>query len=149
MFLMTFESFFFFFFFFRYDCNKRYIKTLEHLQIYFDRLCELSYKTGLIIFQSFIFVYFLTLEIFWTLYIQTFFCFDVRFYGFFAQYVPKKFHKFIFSIYLFLPIALFIFEGYISHILRPLCNFTKFKLFLPFLGNLSTLHQLCMFCIRN
>lgn len=115
MFLMTFE-FFFFFFFVRYDCNKRYIKTLEHLQIYFDRLCELSYKTGLIIFQSFIFVYFLTLELFWTLYIQTFFCFDVRFYGFFAQYVPKKFHKFIFSIYFFLPFALFIFEGYTSHI---------------------------------
>lgn len=148
MFLMTFESFFFFFFI-RYDCNKRYIKTLEHLQIYFDRLCELSYQSGLIIFQSFIFVYFLTLELFWTLYIQTFFCFDVRFYGFFAQYVPKKFHKFIFSIYLFLPFALFIFEGYTSHIPRPLCNFTKFKLFWPFLGNLSTLHQLCMFCIRN
>lgn len=46
---MTFESFFFFK---KYDCNKRYIKTLEHLQIYFDRLCELSYKTGLIILSS-------------------------------------------------------------------------------------------------
>lgn len=107
MFLTTFESVFFF----KYGCNKRYLRTLEHLQIYFDRLCELSYKTGLIIFQSFIFVYFLTLELFWTLYIQTFFCFDVRFYGFFAQYVPKKFHKFIFSIFFFYPLLYLYLKG--------------------------------------
>lgn len=29
------------YFFLNYDCNKRY-KTLEHLQIYFDSLCEMS-----------------------------------------------------------------------------------------------------------
>lgn len=129
----------------KYDCNKRH-KTLEHLQIYFDRLHELSYKAGLIIFLVIHLCVFSYIgNILDSLHPDFFFCFDVRFLWLFCPICANNFTS-LFSPFIYFYLLLYLYlKGIPVIYLSPFVIFTKFKLF-AFLGQLSTLHQLCMFC---